>query len=152
MSSCQHLMNAFRVRSRRSYFSRGGTNERSNAFWKEMKIGSSIHWAIWNIRATWKCCYRLTLPPEMSGVHNVFHVSILKKYTTDSSHVSHFDPVQLKEDLSYEEKPVQILDWKEKEVRNKKIALVKVLWRNHSMVESTWEREDEMCAKYPELF
>ncbi|KAL5578470.1 hypothetical protein UlMin_020169 [Ulmus minor] len=86
----------------------------------------------------------------------VFHpqtdVSMLKKYITDPSHVLQSDPVQLKENLTYEEKPVQILDRKEKELRNKKIALVRVLWRNHSVGESTWEREDEMRAKYPELF
>ncbi|KAL5579962.1 hypothetical protein UlMin_012404 [Ulmus minor] len=96
--------------------------------------------------------YRLALPPEMSGVHNVFHVSMLKKYITDPSHVLQSDPKQLKENLTYEEKPVQILDQKEKELRNKKIALVRVLWRNHSVGESTWEREHEMRAKYPELF
>ena len=83
--------------------------------------------------------YRLTLPPEMSGVHNVFHVSMLKKYITDPSHVLQSDPVQLKENLTYEEKLVQILDRKAKELRNKKIALVKVLWRNHSVEESTWD-------------
>ena len=88
----------------------------------------------------------------MSGVHNVFHVSMLKKYIIDPSHVLQSDPVQLKENLTYEEKPVQILDRKEKEQRNKKIALVKVLWCNHSVEESTWEREDEMRATYPELF
>ena len=88
----------------------------------------------------------------MSGVHNVFHVSMLKKYITDPSHVLQFDLVQLKENLTYEEKPVQILDRKENELRNKKIALVRVLWRNHSVGESTWEREDEMRTKYPELF
>ena len=88
----------------------------------------------------------------MSGVHNVFHVSMLKKYIIDPSHVLQFDLVQLKENVTYEEKPVQILDRKKKELRNKKIALVKVLWHNHSVEESTWEREDEMRAMYPELF
>ena len=88
----------------------------------------------------------------MSGVHNVFHVSMLKKYITDPSLVLQSDPVQLKENLTYEEKPIQILDQKKKELRNKKVALVKVLWCNHSVEESTWERKDEMRAKYPELF
>ena len=96
--------------------------------------------------------YKFTLPPEILGVHNVFHVSMLKKYITDPSHVLQFDPVQLKENLTYEEKPIQILDRKEKELRNKKIALVRVLWRNHSVEESTWEHADEMCANYLELF
>ncbi|KAL5537390.1 hypothetical protein UlMin_045543 [Ulmus minor] len=55
-------------------------------------------------------------------------------------------------DLTYQEQPVQILDRKDKALRNKVIPLVKVLWRNHKVEEATWEREDEMRAKYPHLF
>lgn len=49
-------------------------------------------------------------------------------------------------------RPVQILDKKDKALRNKVIPLVKVLWRNHKVEEATWEREDEMRVKYPHLF
>ena len=52
--------------------------------------------------------------------------------------------IELSDDLSYEEQPVQILGREEKELRNKKISLVKVLWRNHLVEEATWEREDQM--------
>ena len=83
----------------------------------------------------------LALPPSLSGVHNVFHVSMLRKYTPNTSHILRQEPIQLKEDLTYEERPVQILDRSEKELRNKKISLVKVLWRNQSVEEATWERE-----------
>ena len=62
------------------------------------------------------------------------------------------EPLQLTPDLVYEEKPVQILDQKEKELRMKKIQLVKILWRNYSIEEATWQREEEMQSKYPELF
>ena len=55
-------------------------------------------------------------------------------------------------DLSYEEHLVHILDKRVKELRNKKIHLVKVLWRNQSVEEATWELEDEIRNKYPELF
>ena len=71
--------------------------------------------------------YRLALPPALSSVHNVFHVSMLRKYTPSPSHILRQEPIQLKEDLTYEERPVQILDRSEKELRNKKISLVKVL-------------------------
>ena len=54
--------------------------------------------------------------------------------------------------MSYEEHPVKILDTKENELRNKKISLVKVLWKNHDVEEATWEREEEMKMKYPHLF
>ena len=96
--------------------------------------------------------YRLALPPSLSAVHNVFHVSMLRKYISDPSHVLNYEPLQLNQDLTYEEKPVRILDTKEKELRNKRIPLVKVLWKNHSTEEATWEREEEIRSKFPELF
>ncbi|KAL5545990.1 hypothetical protein UlMin_005677 [Ulmus minor] len=59
---------------------------------------------------------------------------------------------KIHEDLSLQEKPVQILDFKVKTLRNKEIPLVKVLWRNQSVEEATWECESDMRASYPELF
>ncbi|KAL5540174.1 hypothetical protein UlMin_045925 [Ulmus minor] len=94
-----------------------------------------------------KVAYQLALPPSLSAVHNVFHVSMLKKYVSDPSHVLQEAPVEIDEKLSYEERPVRILDRKTKELRNKIVALVKVLWRNHAVEEATWEREDEMQSK-----
>ncbi|KAL5549867.1 hypothetical protein UlMin_000043 [Ulmus minor] len=99
-----------------------------------------------------KVAYRLALPPNLASVHNVFHVSMLKKYVPDTSHVLEQEHIELHEDLTYEEKPVQILDRKTKTLRNKEIPLVKVLWRNQKMEEATWEREDEMRQAHPELF
>ena len=96
--------------------------------------------------------YRLALPQELAYVHNVFHVSMLKKYISDPSHVLDHEPIEVHEDMTYEEKPVRILAREEKVLRNKVIPLVKVLWRNHATEEATWEREDEMRKSYPELF
>ena len=59
--------------------------------------------------------------------------------------------MELEEDLSYEEQPVEILDRKEKMLRNKTIGLAKVLWRNHRVEEATWEREDDIRERYPQL-
>ena len=81
--------------------------------------------------------YRLDLPPELSKVHNVFHVSMLHKYIPDPSHVLRDQPVQLKENLTYEETPVQIVDQKEQVLRSKVIHLVKVLWKNHEREAAT---------------
>ena len=81
--------------------------------------------------------YRLELPPELPRVHNVFHVSQLRKYISDPSYVLEPDPIQLQEDLSYEEQPVQILDWREKHLRRKIVPLVKVLWANHETSKAT---------------
>ena len=96
--------------------------------------------------------YRLELPSELSQVHDVFHVSMLRKYVADPSHVLVSQPVSLREDLVYEEEPVQILDRKEQVLRNKTIPLVKVLWRNHNVEEATWEPEEQMREQYPHLF
>ena len=99
-----------------------------------------------------KVAYRVALPPALATIHNVFHVSMLKKYVADPSHKLNYEPLQLQQDLSYEEVPVKILATEKRELRNRKISLVKVLWRNHTVEEATWEREDEMRNKYPSLF
>ncbi|KAL0540954.1 hypothetical protein IC582_020980 [Cucumis melo] len=96
--------------------------------------------------------YRLALPMELSRIHDVFHMSMLCKYVPDPSHILEAQPVQLKENLSYEEEPIQILDKKEQVLRNKVIPLVKVLWRNHNTEEATWELEQAMKVQYPHLF
>ena len=75
-----------------------------------------------------KVAYKLVLPPELSSMHNVFHVSMLRKYILDPSHVLEHEPIEVHEDLSYEEQPMQILDRKDKTLCNKVIPLVKVLW------------------------
>ena len=96
--------------------------------------------------------YRLKLTPELSRIHDTFHVSMLRKYIPDLSHVLKEQPVQLKENLTYEETPVQIVDRKEQVLRSKVIPLVKVLWKNHEMEAATWEPEVQMRRQYPQLF
>ncbi|XP_073275424.1 uncharacterized protein [Primulina huaijiensis] len=96
--------------------------------------------------------YRLALPPELDRVHNVFHVSMLRKYLSNPSHVLRHESLDLLPNLSYLEVPVQILDHKVKVLRNKEIGLAKVLWRNQVIEEATWEPEEEMRQRYPDLF
>ena len=96
--------------------------------------------------------YRLKLPPELSRIHDTFHVSKLRKYIPDPSHVLREQPVQLKENLTYEAVPMQIIDRKEQVLRNKVIPLVKVLWKNHEREPATWEAEAQMRHQYPQLF
>ncbi|XP_073019326.1 uncharacterized protein [Primulina eburnea] len=86
----------------------------------------------------------LALPPALSGVHDVFHVSMLRKYHPDPSHVLPPDEVELDQNLSYIERPIQILDRKDKQLRNKLIPLIKVQWNRHGVEEATWELEDKM--------
>ncbi|KAL0534136.1 hypothetical protein IC582_028417 [Cucumis melo] len=96
--------------------------------------------------------YRLALSPSLSAVHDVFHVSMLRKYVSDPSHVVDYEPLEIDENLSYTEQPVEVLAREVKMLRNRMIPLVKVLWWNHRVEEATWEREDDMRARYPELF
>ncbi|KAH9665582.1 Endonuclease [Citrus sinensis] len=96
--------------------------------------------------------YRIALPPSLSRLHNVFHVSVLRKYIADPLHVLDYQPIQINEDMSYEEQPIEIVDRNEQVLRNRVIPLVKVRWINHSIEEATWEREAEMLEKYPQLF
>ena len=96
--------------------------------------------------------YRLALPPDLDKIHNVFHVSMLRRYRSDPTHIVSSETIELRPDLTYEEEPVEILAHEVKELRNKKIPLVKVLWRNHKTEEATWESEETMRQQYPQLF
>ena len=96
--------------------------------------------------------YRLALPPQLASVHNVFHVSLLRKYISDPSHTLNWQEIKLDEDVTFEEKPVRIMDRQEKVLRGKVIPLVRVLWRHQGIEESTWERKDAMRANHPQLF
>ena len=68
-----------------------------------------------------KVAYELALLPTLAGVHNVFHVSMLRKYIPDPSHVLNYEPLKIKDNLTYEEVPIQILDCKDQVLRTKTI-------------------------------
>ena len=99
-----------------------------------------------------KVAYRLALPMDLHRVHNVFHVSQLRKYVPDKSHVLQPETIELDQSLTFEERPVKILDSKVRSTRTKDVKIVKVLWSNQESEEATWEAEEEMRKKYPELF
>ena len=96
--------------------------------------------------------YRLALPPSMLGVHEVFHVSMLRKYTPDPAHVVDWGQFEVDTDRTFEEGPVCIVDSRDQVLRRKTVRLVRVLWRHYGVEESTWELEDTMRAIYPFLF
>jgi len=96
--------------------------------------------------------YRLGLPPSLQRIHNVFHVSMLRKYVPDPSHVVPTEELEINEDVSYETWPVAVVDRKEQVLRNRVIPLLKVIWRHHNIEEATWELESEIQAKYPHIF
>ncbi|XP_074299878.1 uncharacterized protein LOC141631055 [Silene latifolia] len=96
--------------------------------------------------------YRLVLSPVFDRVHNVFHVSQLRKYVTDPSHVHEVEHIELDEALTYVETPKEILDRKVRKTRNGETVLLKVLWSNQNVEEATWEVEEAMRERYPHLF
>ncbi|GJY63489.1 putative reverse transcriptase domain-containing protein [Tanacetum coccineum] len=96
--------------------------------------------------------YRLRLPDELSGVHDTFHVSNLKKCLADASLHVPLNDIKIDKTLRFVEKPVEILDREVKSLKRSRIALVKVRWESKRGPEFTWEREDYMKTKYPELF
>nr|GFC35231.1 putative nucleotidyltransferase, ribonuclease H [Tanacetum cinerariifolium] len=96
--------------------------------------------------------YRLALPPQLSHVHNVFHVSLLRGYNYHPYHVVQYPFDKNREDLSFAEEPEAILDRQERVMGKKTIPLVKVLWKNHPEHEATWENEEIMRTDYPRFF
>ena len=96
--------------------------------------------------------YRLALPPNMSGVHEAFHVSMLRRYTPDPAHVVDWGQVEIDIDETFEEGRVCTVCSRDQVLRRKTVRLVRVLWRHCGVEESTWEREDTMRATYPFLF
>ncbi|XP_052484890.1 uncharacterized protein LOC128039978 [Gossypium raimondii] len=89
---------------------------------------------------------------ELDRIHDVFHVSMLRQYQSNPSHVVSVEEIKIRPDLTFKEEPIQIFYRDVKVLRRKSILLVKVLWRNHATEEATWEPEDSMRQQYPHLF
>ncbi|GJV08988.1 putative reverse transcriptase domain-containing protein [Tanacetum coccineum] len=96
--------------------------------------------------------YKLELPEELSNVHSTFYVSNLKKCLSDESLVIPMKELRLDDKLNFVEEPVEIMDREVKQLRQSRIPIVKVRWNSKRGPEFTWEREDQIRAKYPHLF
>jgi hypothetical protein len=96
--------------------------------------------------------YQLELPPQLSDVHDVFHVSQLKKCLRVPEEQLPMEDLNAKEDLSYQEYPVKILETSERVTRNKRIKMCMVQWSQHTEEEATWEREEELKVEFPSFF
>ena len=95
--------------------------------------------------------YRLNLPAKFSAIHNIFHVSQLKKCLRVPTEAIDSDTIQLESDLTYPERPIKILDRKDRVTRRTTNRFYKVQWSNHSEDEATWEQEEFLKAKYPDF-
>jgi hypothetical protein len=96
--------------------------------------------------------YQLELPPQLSDVHDVFHVSQLKKCLRVPEEQIRMLDLDAKEDLSYQEHPVRILETSERVMRNKRIKVFKEKRSHHTEEEATWEREEELKVEFPSFF
>nr|GEY25964.1 putative reverse transcriptase domain-containing protein [Tanacetum cinerariifolium] len=96
--------------------------------------------------------YRLDLLEDLNGVHDMFHVSNLKKCLADPTLQVPLDEIRVDAKLNFMEEPVRILDREFRKLKRGRIAIVKVRWNSKHGSEFTWEREDHMKLKYPYLF
>ncbi|TMW96739.1 hypothetical protein EJD97_006880 [Solanum chilense] len=99
-----------------------------------------------------KVAYELKVPSELALVHPIFHFSMLMKCIGNPESILPIEGLVVKDKLSYEVVPVQILDTKVKKLRNKEVVSVKVLWKNHLVEGATWEAEANMKSRYPHIF
>ncbi|XP_050890689.1 uncharacterized protein LOC127096115 [Lathyrus oleraceus] len=96
--------------------------------------------------------YQIMLPPSLANLHDVCHVSQLRRYIVDPSHIVQLDDVEVRDNLTMETLPIRLEDREVKQLRCKEIALVKVVWGGPTGGNVTWELESQMRDSYPELF
>ena len=102
-------------------------------FGKRGKLSPRFIWASRDTREDRHCAYRLALPLNMLGVHEVFHVSMLRKYTPDPAHVVDWGQIEMDTDGTFEEGPVCIVDSRDQVLRRKTVRLVRVLWQHYGV-------------------
>ena len=96
--------------------------------------------------------YQLDLPQSLSAVHNVFHISQLKKCLRVPTDAVDLETLDLQPSFTYEKHPIAILDHDERKVKRNMVKFVKVQWSNNTEDEATWEREDRLYQEYPDFF
>jgi hypothetical protein len=119
---------------------------------KSRKLTSKFIESFEILKRVGKVAYRIALPPSLANLHDVFHVSQLRKYVSDPTHVIETDNVQVRDDLTVESLPLRIEGREVKRLRNKEIASVKVVWGGPAGENATWELESKMRDSYPDLF
>jgi hypothetical protein len=96
--------------------------------------------------------YQLELPPQLSNVNDVFHVSQLKNCLCVPEEQIPMKDLDAKKDLSYQEYLIKILEMSERVTWNKRVKMCKVQWSHHTKAEATWKREEELKAEFPRFF
>ena len=131
--------------------------EELNEIWSQRKVSTTFCGTIQSFGTYGRSCLQVGITQGLSGVHDVFHVSQLKKCHTEMADILLRDTVpleaiQLDSDLTYEEKLVKILEYASRVTRGKVIKFCKVQWSHHTEDETTWEREEELLKDHPHLF
>ena len=85
-------------------------------------------------------------------IHNVFHVSLLKNYVHDPTHMINWNMIKMKPEGEFQEEPIHIMDMRKIELQNRVVAQVKVQWKHFSPKEATWELEEDLKKSYPTPF
>ncbi|XP_017629151.1 uncharacterized protein LOC108472148 [Gossypium arboreum] len=132
-----------KVKLIRDWLKEASDRQKSYADLKRKEIEYSVGDYVFLKVSPWK---------EILRIHDVFHVSMLKRYRSDPSHIVSVEEIEVGPDLTIEEELVQILDRDVKVLRKKSVLLVKVLWHNHGSEEAMWEPEEAMRQQYPHLF
>ncbi|XP_020700229.1 uncharacterized protein LOC110112374 [Dendrobium catenatum] len=96
--------------------------------------------------------YRLLLSDQMCDIHNVFHISYLRKWISDSEKKLSADDVEIQKNLQYKEEHEKILAYDVRKLRSKQIHMVKIQWKHRTAREATWEKESDMRQLYSHLF
>jgi hypothetical protein len=93
--------------------------------------------------------YKFRLPSQLAAIHDVFHISQLKKCIKVPTEIVEAPTIEIESDLTYTEQPIQILDTKERVTRTKKVKMYKILWDHHTEEEATWETESYLQQNFP---
>ncbi|KAL4271533.1 hypothetical protein GQ457_13G011730 [Hibiscus cannabinus] len=130
-----------------------GTTEKVKLICDQLKIASDrqksyVDLKCREIEASGFSCLPVVVASRVERIHDVFHVSMLRRYRSDLSHVMPVEEIELYTDMSYDEEPVEILTSDGKVLRGRTIELVKVKWRHRGMEEATWERKEDMRECY----
>jgi hypothetical protein len=99
-----------------------------------------------------KVAYQLELPPQLSAVYDMFHVSQLKKCLHMPEEQVPLEYLVMREDLVYQEYPIKVLETSERVMRNKTIKMCMFQWSHHTEEEATWEREEDLKTEFPDFF
>jgi hypothetical protein len=124
----------------------GVTYETFAPFQCTRQTRTEVHWTVQDFGEESEVAYQLELPPQLSDVHDVFHVSQLMKCLCVPKVQIPMEDLDAKEDLSYQEYPIKRV------TQNKKIKMCKVQWSHHTVEEATREREEELKAEFPCFF